>query len=224
MLPDPYYWWEAGTVFNALIEYSKLTGDSQYDSLISEGILHQIGEQKNFMPTNATTQLGNEDQSTWALAAMTAAEMEFPKPKDAEWVDYAVEVFNNQVERQEIEAENATVCGGGGLRWQIFPFNNGYSYKDAKSNGNFFLLASRLAKFTGNQTYSDWAEKSYNWAKEIGLINEEYQVYDGTSMTSNCTQMDQLLWTYPNGIYTEGAATMANLVSIVYTISHSSRF
>lgn len=83
------YWWESGVLWNALIGYSYLTGDSQYDDRISQGILWQLGDYDAFMPPNQTKTLGNDDQSSWALAAMTAAEVGFPKPKDAEWADYA---------------------------------------------------------------------------------------------------------------------------------------
>lgn len=209
LFPDPYYWWEAGAVFHGLIEYSHLTGDSQYDSLVSEALQWQLGDDKAFMPANQTKTLGNDDQSTWGLAAITAAEVGFLKPKDGNWVDYAVNVFDTQLSR--LQAENGT-CGGG-LRWQIFTFNNGYDYKDSTSNGNFFLLAARLAKLTGNATYSEWAEKSFTWAKDISLISDNYAVYDGASAEQGCESNSKLEWSYHNGIYTEGAALMSNIVS-----------
>jgi mannan endo-1,6-alpha-mannosidase len=209
---EPHYWWQAGTTFNALLEYSKLTGDSQYDSLISEALLHQRGENNDYMPANASTELGNEEQSTWALAALTAAENGFQKPKDAAWVDYAITVAEQQAERFEVEQKGNGTCGGG-LRWQIFPFLEGYDYKDARSNANFFLLAARLGRFTGNQTYNQWAEASYLWAKEIGLITDDFAVFDGAGVTSNCSEINKIQWTYTLAVYTEGSAVLYNAVS-----------
>lgn len=211
LFSDDYYWWEAGAVFHGLIEYSHLTGDSQYDKLVSEALQWQTGEWDAFMPVNQTKYLGNEDQSTWGLAAMTAAEVGLPKPKKGEWVYYATNVFDTQVQRLVLEEQNGT-CNGGGLRFQIFTFNDGYEYKNAGSNGNFFLLAARLAKFTGNQTYTQWAERSYTWAKDNGLISNTFDVYDGAAATKKCG-INQVRWSANHGVYTEGAALMYNITN-----------
>jgi len=53
-------------------------------------------------------------------------------------------------------------------------------YKNSISNGAFFQISARLARFTGNQTYVDWAEKIWDWVEEIGLMSSTYDIYDGT--------------------------------------------
>jgi mannan endo-1,6-alpha-mannosidase len=194
-------------VLNSLISYSHLTGDTQYDTMVSEGIQWQLGDQNSFMPANQTKILGNDDQSYWALAALTAAEVSLPRPKTGSWEEYAVNVFDIQTQRWDEET-----CGGG-LRWQIFTFNNGYNYKNMASNGNFFLLAARLAKYTGNATYVEWAEKSYTWARDIGLISEDYHIYDGTDDSTNCSDVNHIQWTSNNGIMLEGAALLYNVTN-----------
>ncbi|KAH7075102.1 glycoside hydrolase [Paraphoma chrysanthemicola] len=210
LFPDPYYWWEAGSVFHGLIEYSYLTGDSRYDSLISEALQHQTGDYDAFMPPNQTKTLGNEDQSTWGLAAMTAAEVGLPNPpKDLQWLDLAVNVWNIQAMRYDDQERNGT-CDGG-LKWQIFTFNAGYNYKDSASNGNFFLLSARLAKYTGNTTYSEYADKVFRWSRAIRLVDEEYRVFSGTDDKANCTSMNRIRFTSTHGTYTEAAALMFNL-------------
>lgn len=70
VLPTPYYWWEGGALFDTLINYWHLTGDSQYNSLVSEGLIFQQGPNGDFMPPNQTKSEGNDDQAIWALAAM----------------------------------------------------------------------------------------------------------------------------------------------------------
>jgi mannan endo-1,6-alpha-mannosidase len=215
VLREPYYWWEAGAVFGGLIEYSHLTGDDQYSELIGTALGWQMGAY-DFMPENQTKTLGNDDQSFWGLAAMTAAETGLVAPNDVgEWADLAINVFNTQVERW-----NTETCGGG-LNWQIFSFNNGYSYKNSISTGNFFLLSARLAKFTGNTTYSDWAQKAMDWSQDVGLISDDYAVYDGAQDTSNCSQINRIQWTENSAIFAEGAALMYNLVSLVASTPHS---
>jgi mannan endo-1,6-alpha-mannosidase len=170
------------------------------------------------MPPNQTTTLGNEDQACWGLAAMTAAEVGFPKPKGAEWADYAANVWNTQQLRLDYEENKKNGTCGGGLRWQIFSFNKGFEYKNAWSNGNFFLLSARLAKFTGNATYAEYADKVFKWSKDIGLVGKDYEVYDGTTAKENCSTIQKLQWSATNGIFTEGAALMYNMVSITHSI------
>jgi mannan endo-1,6-alpha-mannosidase len=213
---DDYYFWEDGTVWNALIGYSYFTGDSQYDTLISQALKAQLGDYDAFMPPNQTKSLGNDDQSCWALAAMTAAEVGIPKPSNASWVDYANNVWNIQAARLDSE-EKSGLCGGG-LRWQIFTFNSGYNYKDSYSNGNFFLLSARLAKFTGNTTYSHYADKVFKWSRDSGLVGDNYEVYDGIEAQRSCGNVSRIRYSATQGIYTEGAALMYNMVSLDHLI------
>jgi mannan endo-1,6-alpha-mannosidase len=204
---DLYYWWQAGNTFTELIEYAYLTGDTQYNSMISKALQHQLGDFEAFMPPNQTKNLGNEDQSYWALASLTAHEAGLDKPEHGEWIDFAVNAFNTQIVRWDQKACN------GGLRWQIYTFNNGYNYRNSGTNGNFFLLATRLAHLTGNSTYSDWAAKSFDWSKSVGLISDKSYVFDGTDDVTNCSTVNKLQWTNNHAIYTEGAALMYNAVS-----------
>ncbi|KAF2273348.1 mannan endo-1,6-alpha-mannosidase [Westerdykella ornata] len=207
-LPDPYYWWEAGAMFGAFIDYWYYTGDTTYNAITKQALIHQIGDYQAFMPPNQTRTLGNDDQAFWGMAALTAAEDKFPDPAEGEapsWLSLAQAVFNTQQRRWD----NAT-CGGG-LKWQIFPFNNGYNYKNTISNGCFFNIAARLAKYTGNETYSTWAERAWNWERAIGLMSPEYYFYDGTDDRKNCSEVDHHQWTYNAGVHMAGAAAMWNL-------------
>lgn len=158
------------------------------------------------MTPNQTKTEGNDDQAFWGLAAMSAAEVNFPNPPSdqPQWLALAQAVFNTQAPRWD-----PTSCGGG-LKWQIFTFNNGYNYKNSISNGCFFNLAARLAKYTNNNTYSDWAEKTYQWMESVQLVDGNYYVYDGSDDTLNCTQVNHIQWTYNAGAMLLGAANMYN--------------
>ncbi|KAG4416394.1 hypothetical protein IFR04_010440 [Cadophora malorum] len=203
-LPSPYYWWEAGSMFGTMIEYWYYTNDTSYNPTVTAAMLSQVGDNDDYMPTNQTKTEGNDDQGFWAMAAMSAAEMNYPNPPDDEpqWLALAQAVFNEMVTRWD-----DSTCGGG-LRWQIFTFNAGYTYKNSIANGCFFNIASRLARYTGNQTYADWAEKTWDWMEGVGLISTDYKVYDGTSDTDNCTSIDHIQFSYNQGIYLFGSAVM----------------
>jgi hypothetical protein len=44
VLYPPYYWWLAGAMFGTLLDYWHYTGDSQYNDMMREGMIHQFGE------------------------------------------------------------------------------------------------------------------------------------------------------------------------------------
>jgi len=196
-------------MFGTLVDYWFLTGDETYNNITTQAMLHQVGDSKDYMPENQTRTEGNDDQGFWALAAMSAAENNFPNPPSdqPQWLALAQAVFNEYVSRWDTQHCN------GGLRWQIFPFNNGFNYKNSISNGCFFNIAARLARYTGNKTYSDWAEKVYDWETQVGFITSDFRVLDGASVdgTQNCTKPVQLQWSYNSGIFMHGAAVMYNV-------------
>ncbi|OKO97837.1 Mannan endo-1,6-alpha-mannosidase DCW1 [Penicillium subrubescens] len=215
-LPDPYYWWEAGAFFGALINYWAFTGDSTYNTITVQAMEHQAGTKGDFMPLNQTYTEGNDDQSFWAMSAMMATERNFTNPTNSPgWLAMVQAVFNEQAHRWDKES-----CDGG-LRWQIYTWNAGYGYKNTISNGCFFDIAARLARYTGNATYAEWANKVWNWSKVNGLITADYQIYDGTTVDSNCSSYDRTRWSYTAGIYLHGAAVMYNYTSSLSSNSSS---
>jgi mannan endo-1,6-alpha-mannosidase len=142
---------------------------------------------------------------------MSAAEVGFSDPPDGTpgWIAMAQAVFNLMAARWD-----TSTCGGG-LRWQIYSFNAGWTYKNSVANGCLFNIASRLAVYTRNQTYADWATKVWDWESSIGLIGTNYDVYDGSSDVENCTTVDKLQFTYNQGLYLFGSAMMYNYVRLI---------
>jgi mannan endo-1,6-alpha-mannosidase len=137
---------------------------------------------------------------------MSAAEKVYPDPPEdkPQWLALAQAVFNSQAVRWDPDT-----CGGG-LRWQIFTFNNGYDYKNTISNGVFFQLGARLARFTGNDTYAVWAERAYDWTRALGLESPDYKLFDGADSTKNCTKINHIQWSYNAGMFLAGSAYMYN--------------
>ena len=67
------------------------------------------------------------------------------------------------------------------------------------SNGGFFQLAARLARYTGNQTYADWANKALDWLLATPIIEQKdgrWTIWDGAHIEDNCTQTVPYQWTY----------------------------
>ena len=194
-------------MFGTLIDYWRMTGDDTYNDITLQAIVHQAGEDRDFMPRNQTSTMGNDDQGFWALTAMSAAEGVFPNPPSdqPQYLALVQATFNLYVSRWETKD-----CGGG-LRWQIWPLHDGYYYKNTISNGCFFNIAARLARYTKNDTYLDWAEKVYDWQTDIGLIRPDFSVEDGAGIQSQCEKRTPVLWSYNTGIFIHGAAVMYSI-------------
>ncbi|ROW16359.1 hypothetical protein VPNG_02816 [Cytospora leucostoma] len=189
LLPQPYYWWEGGALMGALIDYWYYTGDTKWNDIVQKGLLFQ---------------------GFWAMAVLSAAEYKFPNPPDSEpqWLALAQAVFNTQAARWDM-----TQCGGG-LRWQIFQWNNGWNYKNSISQACFFNIAARLALYTGNETYAYWANRTWDWMIDMKFMHQDsYYIYDGAHVETNCTKVVPYQWTYNAGAFLLGAAAMYNLTA-----------
>lgn len=75
-------------------------------------------------------------------------------------------------------------------------------------------MAARLGLYTGNSSYLDWAEKTWDWVTgPVGLINNQSYVFDGSDVSLDCTEVSHLQWSYNAGVFLYGAAVMWNAVS-----------
>jgi mannan endo-1,6-alpha-mannosidase len=137
------------------------------------------------------------------------AEYSFPQlpALHPSWLQIVENAWEDYVSRW-----NTSTCNGG-LQWQFNPKNAGFHYKNSVSNGAFFQLSARLARFTGNETYVRWAEKIWSWTIGIGLIDGIYNVYDGSDDTINCTGIDHHQWSYNVGTFLYGSAVLYNLTN-----------
>lgn len=219
-------WYVAGAMFMTVIQYWQASGDDTYNSVVSRDLMFQSGENYDFFSGNYSQWLvgwislsscicakpvsqGNDDQMFWGLASITASETGFPeisgKPT---WTSLARAVFNMQVARWD----NRT-CDGG-MRWQIWPYQAGYTMKNAISNGGLFELSARLARFTRNDTYAQWAGKIWDWSATTPLLQTtRWYIADSTSNEANCKDAGDTQWSYNYGTYLSGASFMYNYVS-----------
>ncbi len=202
LLPPPSSWWESGVAVNGFLTYSIALGDKQYNSLAANTLNWQSQSGHDFDSVAAG---GNDDQAWWALASLTASEINVPQVGPVSWFDMAHNAFNEQKGRWDM-----TRCGGG-LKWKISPSADGYHYKTSIANGLFFQLAARIAADKNDADALAWAEKTYDWVVKVGLIDKDYNVYDGTddAKGTGCVDVNHDQWSYNVAVYTFGAATMA---------------
>ena len=187
-----------------MVDYWYYTGDSSYNDLTIQGLQHQVGPYNDYMPPNQTLTEGNDDQGFWGMTVMSAAEYNFPDPPEGQpgWLALAQAVFNTQAARWDTEHCN------GGLRWQIFTWNNGYNYKNSISQACFFNIAARLALYTGNTTYVDWSVRTWDWMVDVRLMDEGYRIYDGAHIEDGCTIIVPYEFSYNVGAFLLGSAAI----------------
>lgn len=147
----------------------------------------------------------------WGLAAITAAELQFADVSSGfSWLSLAQGVFNTQIKRWD-----TTACEGG-MRWQIYPYQSGYTMKNSISNGGLFQLSARLARYTGEATYLTWANKIWNWSVSSNssplIKNSTWEIADSTNMEDDCATRGDTQWSYNYGTYLMGAAYLYNYV------------
>ncbi|CAL5872721.1 uncharacterized protein PFLUO_LOCUS6988 [Penicillium psychrofluorescens] len=210
----PSKWYEGSALFIVALNYWHYTGDDTYNAITAEGLEWQSGPQGDYMPTNYSQFLGNDDQMFWGIAAITAAEMNLPQAPSSygtwDWLALAEGVFRDQTSGNNV-GWDTTACGGG-VRWQKFFYQGGgYYMKNSISNGGLFQLVARLYRYTGNSEYKDWAEKIWNWSVNSPLVNNQtWNVADSTQMQDDCTSQGNTQFSYNYGTYLMGCAYMYN--------------
>ncbi|KAH7034727.1 family 76 glycoside hydrolase [Microdochium trichocladiopsis] len=217
ILPGPppngdYYWWQGGAMWGTLIDYWHHTDDSEFNDLISQAMIAQTGDDRDYMPRNWSASMGNDDQAFWAMSAMLAAETGYQDPpKDApQWLSLVQAVFNEQT-HAERRAPAGTQCEWG-LRWQVYPSNNGFDYINTIANACYFNLGARLARYSNNnQTYIDLAERTYDLIKKIGYISTDWRVFDGGHLPNACKDINKAQFSYNAALLLQGSAFLYNM-------------
>ncbi|KAI5865725.1 mannan endo-1,6-alpha-mannosidase [Durotheca rogersii] len=213
ILPGPppdgdYYWWQGGALWGTMLDYRHHTGDNTYDPIVLQAMIHQVGPNEDFMPPNWTASMGNDDQGFWGMSAMLATEVGFTDPGDDEpqWLALAQAVFNEQTHEDRRVASGRCEWG---LRWQVYPSNTGYNYINTIANACYFNIAARLARYTDNQTYADYAVRTWDLVKDLGYISDDWDVYDGAHLPY-CNDTNRAQFSYNAAMLLQGAAYLYN--------------
>lgn len=209
MFLAPYYWWHAGEAFGGWVDYWYFCAQDNetFTNLLFDAMYHQRGDDFAYMPNNQSMTEGNDDQGVWGMAIIQAVERNFTNPDDHSWLFMSQAIFNTMNKRWD-----TTSCNGG-LRWQIFTWNNGYNYKNSIANGCLFHIAARLYRYTEESIYLEAAERVYDWMWSVGFIvaSPEFVIYDGAHDDGvNCTDLTVHKWSYTYGIFLAGCAYLYN--------------
>ncbi len=170
-------WWNSANALTAVADYSLVSGDDRYISLIT-----------NTFEKNKDGKFLNDyydDEGWWALAWIKAYDL----TGQARYLEAAEILF------QDMQGSWDSVCNGG-IWW-----SREKTYKNAIANELFIAVAAQLHLRTPpdrSRGYLAWAQEGWNWFRGSGLINGSSLVNDGLS--DSCQNNGQATWSYNQGV------------------------
>ncbi|KAI5917770.1 putative glycosyl hydrolase [Camillea tinctor] len=189
-------WWHNGLALQAVLDYTKLTGDFEYMSKAKYTVEMQR-QPLDWWPEGGGNFRADstDDTGWWALAMITMYEV----TGDTEYLDIAM-----QDEAYMYNYWDTTTCFGG-LIWSI---RNG-TYHNAISNELYLELTATLHNLIpGDTVYLSRSLAEWEWFKASGMINRARLVNDGLSENSSCTNNGMPTWTYNQGVILRGLAQL----------------
>jgi predicted alpha-1,6-mannanase (GH76 family) len=168
--------WQPALALDAVINIYQRTRDQRFLDVINKSFSRYNGRRSYYF-----------DDDGWYMNAWLRA---WDVTGDAKFLTEAQGIFA----RMTTSWDNT--CNGG-VWW-----NRDLNYKNAITNELFMLGAARLHRRspngTGANSYFDWANRSWNWFRNSGMINSQNRINDG--LTSNCQNNGQPTWTYNQGV------------------------
>jgi len=175
---DSTGWWNSANAFNAIIDYSKYSNDSEFLAELPKVFdIHKAGKFLNEY---------YDDEGWWTLTWINA----YDETKRQDYLNMAEIIFKDMTTGWDNNCK-------GGIWW-----NKAHTYKNAIPNELFLSIATKLYIRTKNSVYLNWADKEWKWFFETGLINEQNLVNDG--LDHNCKNNKNTAWTYNQGVILSG--------------------
>lgn len=176
---DKNDWWTSGNELEAVIDYTRETGDEQY-----------VGDIENTFVKNEKSKFDRygfyDDDGWWAIVWIKAYDLRH----EQKYLDMAKTIFARMASSWDDK------CGGG-IYWR-----NQKDKKNAIPNSLFMQTAAKLHQRTPGDTgagsYLDWAQRTWTWFKGSGLITPSKQVVDTLNNLSEC-KGEGPVFTYNNG-------------------------
>lgn len=75
-------------------------------------------------------------------------------------------------------------------------------------------MGARLARYTNNDTYAKWSSDSWDWLEKYGLLDKDYNVFDGVHVDDGCKAINTQQYSYNAAVLLLGAAHMYDYVSL----------
>lgn len=180
---DTTAWWNAANAMEVTIDYTRITDTPTY----STNIFHTFEKHKH---TNFLNPWFNDDDGWWAITWIKAYDL----TGNPRYLEMAKTIFHNMTQAWD------ETCGGG-IWWK-----KDRTYKNAITNELLMTVAARLHLRTpgdkGPGSYLDWAQRTWKWFQQTGMINDQNLVNDG--LDDACKNNQKTTWTYNQGVILGG--------------------
>jgi len=195
----PTGWWNSANAITALVDYTRITGDQQYLSVV----------ENTFRKANASYGItnyvndSNDDEGWWAMAWIDAYDLTHRE----EYLHAAQVIF------ADLETQWETGTCKGGVWWSKDLVHQ--AYKNAVTNELFLQigasLANRVKDAKQREEYLGWARKEWAWFQQSGIRNAEGLINDGLNAANPvaCVNNRQTTWTYNQGVILGGLVELS---------------
>jgi predicted alpha-1,6-mannanase (GH76 family) len=167
--------WQRFPMTDVLMDYQRRTGDPRWRGKIAAAVRNRAGRYLN-------------DDDLWAVIASVDA---WQIDHDPELLAWAAANYSR------IVTDHWDDHCGGGLWW-----DPKHSYKNAITNELLLFASTRLYLATGQETYRDWALRTWAWFAASGMIGPDALVNDG--LDSQCRNNGAPRYTYNQGVLLGG--------------------
>lgn len=181
-------WWGAANSTTVLVNYSRLSGSTDYQPAIENTF--------SLQSPHFLEHPHYDDQAWWGLALVDA----YDWTGNQDYLNMAQSIFDDMT-----NGWDDLRCGGG-----VWWAKTG-SYKNAITNELFLSLAAHLANRVTDPALQvsnvAWANREWQWFSQSGMINPQNLINDG--LTTSCQNNGQTTWTYNQGVILGGLAELS---------------
>lgn len=194
IIPESEWELSSAIMWSSLIEYWHYTGKDNYNSQTLKALAAQAGKKDDFARNLKQYDMNmiTADQGLWGSAALLAAERGYPQPEnvDKSWIEMAENAFEGFASYWNEDKR----CGGGLPQLPKVVADNMHpsipDVRDMLTQGAFFSMAARLARYTSDKKYADWADKTWAWVEKVGLLNTKTYTIKEPLLSEDCA-MDE---------------------------------
>ncbi|KAK4495622.1 hypothetical protein PRZ48_012890 [Zasmidium cellare] len=180
----PSCWWETANAITTITNLMILDpGTTQYVQPVFENTYAVSSNQQG---NNNWLGYNYDDDGWWALAWIAA----YDATGDTKYLSTAENIFD------AMQQTWGTNCYNGGIYW-----NQARNYVNAITNELFMSVAAHLSNrptSRGAGYYSNWAQVTWSWFQQTGMINGQGLINDG--LDGNCNNNQGAVFTYNQGV------------------------
>jgi predicted alpha-1,6-mannanase (GH76 family) len=181
-------WWNSANAVTTLADYSRVTGDNQYEGVFPDVFSAAQHKSPGFLNNFY------DDEGWWALAWIDVYDLNHQQ----RYLRMAASIFDDMANGWD------DTCSGG-IWW-----SKDRKYKNAIANELFLSVAADLAARSSDTKlkahYLDWARREWQWFLHTGIINSSHQINDG--LDAKCMNNHQTTWSYNQGVILGGLSEL----------------